>query len=547
MRERPHFPGRRPPCSINGFAKACPGRPTWRKSRRTTPRRNRPGFPTKIADSGPINRSTKRACRSQRRRVGPQSRRCIHTPQARIRGIAPVAAADARSLIRRTTLRSHGLPPTPEEVAAFEAAYQGAGAEAAYEALLDRLLASPHYGEKWGRHWLDLVRTPNRTATKRDSAKPFAWRYRDYVINSLNADKPYDQFLREQNSPATNLPSSRRIRSRPPASTASALGTTSRPTGTGEVRILDGIVSTTSSVILGMSVGCARCHDHKRDPISQRDYYKLLDCFRDVTDMNREKSAPLCDARRTASLRRATPRQGTSGSDLASGVGRARGEIPRRGAVARHRRRGNRRRRLVRTPLSTLSRHLEVAAGFRRLKAETVGQVPGNRISLAVASRAEAIGLVFEGKLRVPQDGQYTFAANMREGFRLTIDGQPSSIARNRRPMKRRSRSRSRPDSFPCDSITSTPRTRRRCNSIGAGGLLDAATDRRRRGRRTDRRGRRLGLQTGKAAEGLEPTDFNDGRWARGPAGFGTRGTPGAEIGNRNGKRTTSGCAARSA
>ena len=109
-------------------------------------------------------------------------------------GLAPAAPADRVALIRRVTYDLTGLPPTPEEVDAFVAD----PSPDAYERLVDRLLASPHYGEDWGRHWLDLVRYAETNGYERDSAKPYAWRYRDYVIDAFNRDKPYDRFLREQ-------------------------------------------------------------------------------------------------------------------------------------------------------------------------------------------------------------------------------------------------------------------------------------------------------------------------------------------------------------
>ena len=156
--------------------------------------------------------------------------------------------------------------------------------------LVDRLLDSPHYGEKWGRHWLDLVRYAETNGYERDGAKPFAWRYRDYVINAFNKDKPYDQFLREQL--AGDL--------LPHATPESWIATgyyrlgiwDDEPADPLQARydVLDGIVATTSQVVLGMSVGCARCHDHKRDPIPQKDYYRLLAFFQDVTNMNNKNT-----------------------------------------------------------------------------------------------------------------------------------------------------------------------------------------------------------------------------------------------------------------
>jgi hypothetical protein len=194
-------------------------------------------------------------------------------------GLRPAPEADAVTLIRRLTYDLTGLPPTPEEVDAF-LADRAAGA---YERLVDRLLASPHYGEHWARHWLDLVRFGETNGYERDSAKPFAWRYRDYVIDAFNRDKPYDRFVREQLAGDELDP-----------------GSTEALVATGFYRLgiwddepadrplarydeLDGIVSTTGQVLLGMTVNCARCHDHKADPIPQRDYYRLLAFFIDVT------------------------------------------------------------------------------------------------------------------------------------------------------------------------------------------------------------------------------------------------------------------------
>src|SRR6185369_8482588 len=138
---------------------------------------------------------------------------------------------------------------------------------AAYEKLIDKLLQSPQYGEHWGRHWLDLVRYAESNGYERDNPKPQAWRYRDYVINAFNQDKPYDQFLREQLAgdeldevTAESLIATGYYRlgiwDDEPADPALA-----------KYDILDGVVSTTGQVMLGMSIGCVRCHDHKKDPI----------------------------------------------------------------------------------------------------------------------------------------------------------------------------------------------------------------------------------------------------------------------------------------
>jgi hypothetical protein len=193
-------------------------------------------------------------------------------------GLAPVSPADRGSLGRRVWYDLTGLPPTPEELDAFV----NDPAPDAYERLIDRLLASPQYGEKWARHWLDLVRYAETNGFEFDRPKPFAWRYRDYVIDAFNADKPYDQFLREQ------LAGDQLEAVTPESLIATGYyrlgqydsGAADRLLQRYEV--LDGILSTTGQVFLGMSLGCARCHDHKRDPIPQRDYYRLLAFFHNV-------------------------------------------------------------------------------------------------------------------------------------------------------------------------------------------------------------------------------------------------------------------------
>jgi hypothetical protein len=198
------------------------------------------------------------------------------------KGLKPVGPAEKTAWLRRVTYDLTGLPPTPEETAAYFADHSSK----ADERLVERLLDSPHYGEKWGRHWLDLVRFAETHGYERDNPKPFAWRYRDYVIDAFNKDKPYDQFLREQLA-GDLLPNAT-----PETWTATGyyrLGIwDDEPADPLQARydVLDGIVSTTGQVVLGMSIGCARCHDHKRDPIPQRDYYRLLAFFQDISNMN---------------------------------------------------------------------------------------------------------------------------------------------------------------------------------------------------------------------------------------------------------------------
>lgn len=192
--------------------------------------------------------------------------------------LQPNGPATKAQLIRRAYYDLTGLPPTLEQVKAF------AEDESpdAYEKVLDTLLDSQQYGERWGRHWLDLVRYAESNSFERDGAKPHIWRYRDYVIDSFNENKPYDQFVREQlagdevdeMSPATYI-----------ATGYYRLGQwDDEPTDQlqADYDNLDDVVATTGQVFLGMTINCARCHDHKIDPIPQTDYYKMLAFFRGI-------------------------------------------------------------------------------------------------------------------------------------------------------------------------------------------------------------------------------------------------------------------------
>ncbi|MFM7103679.1 MAG: DUF1549 domain-containing protein, partial [Verrucomicrobiota bacterium] len=198
--------------------------------------------------------------------------------------LAFAAEAEPRALIRRVTSDLIGLPPTPEEVAAFEAACtEAGGTDGPYAELVNRLLASPHYGERWARHWLDLVRYAESNGYERDGPKPHAWRYRDYVIRAFNTDKPYDRFLQEQLA-ADELGGALD----PDALVATGFYRLQvwddEPDSTlvAEFDELDDILVTTSTAFLGLTLGCARCHDHKFDPFSQADYYRFLAHFRSI-------------------------------------------------------------------------------------------------------------------------------------------------------------------------------------------------------------------------------------------------------------------------
>jgi cytochrome c553 len=190
------------------------------------------------------------------------------------KNLRPSPPAEPVALLRRVYFDLIGLPPSPQEIDAFLADRSAN----AFEKVIDRLLASPHYGERWGRHWLDLARYADSGGFEFDYDRPHAWRYRDYVIRSFNEDKPYDQFIKEQLAadelnPAKpeNLIATGFCRNGPTVDNASNEQT--------RMDELDDMVSTTSSVFLGLTVGCARCHDHKYDPIPQKDYYRLQAIF----------------------------------------------------------------------------------------------------------------------------------------------------------------------------------------------------------------------------------------------------------------------------
>jgi hypothetical protein len=189
--------------------------------------------------------------------------------------LKPNPPADKRTLIRRATFDLIGLPPTPEEVQDFV----NDSSPDAFAKVVDRLLASPHYGERWGRHWLDVARYSDTKGQPRrnteDNANPFAWTYRDYVIRSFNEDKPYDRFILEQIA-ADRLTTS----ARDPTNLA-ALGflTVGDHFMGMQNDVLNDRIDVVTKGFLGLTVTCARCHDHKFDPIPQKDYYSLRGIF----------------------------------------------------------------------------------------------------------------------------------------------------------------------------------------------------------------------------------------------------------------------------
>ena len=217
------------------------------------------------------------------------------------KNLRPLGRAERRTLIRRVYLVMLGLPPSPEEVAQF----LDDDSPQAWDRLVDRILASPHYGERMARHWLDLTRFAESNGFETNRERPSAWHFRDYVIASFNDDKPYDQFVKEHlagdamgadigtgflvagpydivKSPDPNLTLMQR-----------------------QDELAD-MINTTGTAFLGMTIGCARCHDHKFDPITQRDYYSMQAIFAGVKFGERAVKREITPAntKRVAALRK---------------------------------------------------------------------------------------------------------------------------------------------------------------------------------------------------------------------------------------------------
>ena len=338
------------------------------------------------------------------------------------KGLAPNPPAAKHELIRRVTYDLTGLPPTPGEVEAFLAD----DAPGAYEAVVDRLLASPRYGEKWGRHWLDLVRFAETNSYERDGLKPNAWRYRDYVIRAFNDDKPFDRFVREQLA-GDELPD---------GGVDGLIATgyyrlgiwDDEPADRDQARFdgFDDIVATTGQVFLGLTVDCARCHDHKLDPIPQKDYYRLLSFFRNVTPNANEGPTvqaplltdPAARAAHEAKVRDAERRREAARSRAAAILAEFRARFdPAHADRVRQPDLDELRFRYYRDTWSVLP-------DFSALKPETSGDLQANLFDIGPRTRDDSFGFVFEGVLIVPTAGSYTFDLKSDDGARLTVAGK---------------------------------------------------------------------------------------------------------------------------
>jgi Protein of unknown function (DUF1553)/Protein of unknown function (DUF1549)/Planctomycete cytochrome C len=197
------------------------------------------------------------------------------------KGLAPSAPADPRTLVRRMFLVMHGMPPSPEEVEAFLAAQEAYGPHRAYTALVDKVLASQRYGERWARHWMDVARYADTNGFETNRERKTAFHYRDWLIESFNADKPYDQFIREQIA-GDALGAD--------AATGFLVAGTHDIVKSPDINLtlmqrqdeLADMVNTTGTAFMALTMGCARCHNHKFDPVLQKDYYAMQAVFAGV-------------------------------------------------------------------------------------------------------------------------------------------------------------------------------------------------------------------------------------------------------------------------
>lgn len=336
-------------------------------------------------------------------------------------GFIPAPPANKLSLIRRIYYDLTGLPPSPDAIAAFV----NNGETDSYGKLIDKLLKSPRYGEKWGRHWLDLVRYAETNGYERDSDKPYVWRYRDYVISAFNKDKPYNEFILEQLA-GDELDT---------VTTDSIIATGFHRLGVwddepanrklAKYDYLDDIVSTTGQVMLGMTIGCARCHDHKIDPISTRDYYSFLAFFHEIIPHNRgtlvDIGSPEQQAERDRQIlekRLADEQFQNQLYPLQENIKIELSKLTQEPIASE----------IHQSPIKDLTYRFyhipmeNIPNNLESLDIIADGNVFNNLITLAPASRKKYIGLVFEGKLTVPEESTYTFHVNLQGSCRLIIN-----------------------------------------------------------------------------------------------------------------------------
>ena len=336
-------------------------------------------------------------------------------------GLTPAAPVGKTALLRRVTYDLTGLPPTPAEVAEFLTD----NSPNAYEKVIDRLLKSERYGEQWARHWLDVVRYAETNSFERDGIKPNAWRYRDYVIRAFNSDKPYDQFVREQLA-GDELPE---VTADGIIATGFyRLGLWDDEPADRLLALYDGfddIITTTGQAFLGLTVNCARCHDHKIDPITQGDYYSMLAFFQGVTPNGNpnpqvERAIFENEAARgeyDAAVKNHREKLDATQASVSAIEKEFRDKFSKQDQNVDHPDMDDLEYRFYRDTWQKLP-------DFDSLKPETVAKLERPYFDISPATREFSFGFVFVGTLKVPADGEYTFIVDSDDGSRLSVDGK---------------------------------------------------------------------------------------------------------------------------
>lgn len=336
--------------------------------------------------------------------------------------LAMAPRAEPRMLLRRLSYDLTGLPPTPEQVVDFERR-AAIDFDAAWESEIDRLLASEHYGERWARHWLDVVRYAETNSFERDGPKPHAWRYRDYVIRAFNEDKPYDQFLLEQlaGDELPNVTKDSLI-----ATGFYRLGIWDDEPADRELAMYDGfddILTTVGQGLLGLTLNCSRCHDHKIDPIPTKDYYSTVAFFRNLTPngYGPQVERPLIGS--------VEDRDAFAAQELAirENGNRLQMQISELEEMLRKELASNNtttdRLDLDEVEYRFYRDAFRKLPDFDAIKAETIGKLDPPLLDISLATRPDDFGFVFVGKIIVPEDGDYLFRLDSDDGSRLIIDG----------------------------------------------------------------------------------------------------------------------------
>ena len=335
------------------------------------------------------------------------------------KGLAPAPPASKQELVRRLYYDLTGLPPTPRDVEAFV----NDKATDAYEKLVDKLLATPQYGEKWARHWLDLVRYAETNSYERDNPKPHIWRYRDYVIRAFNEDKPFDRFLREQLAGDEIYPGD-----------ADALIATGfyrlgvwddEPVDPKQARYdgLDDIIATIGQSMLGMTLDCARCHNHKIDPIAQKDYYKMVAFLHGINHYRgggADDVRPVGSAKQMEAYKKIVQEHEEKRAKTQAALTAIENEF-RKAYKPAAQPAGNDLDELTYTFYRNAWTKLP---DFSQFKHEDEGKLPKKLFDISPRTRNEAFGFVYEGFLIVPQDGKYTFFLDSDDGSRLFLAGK---------------------------------------------------------------------------------------------------------------------------